>query len=159
VTLDSEVTRLAHTRPFNLLPREAVQLIAFSSEKRRLRSGEALFHAGEDGDAGFFVHSGTIALMEKGERPEDARRVGAGALIGESALFVSVVRRCEAHVVEDALVTRIPRETFRRVLSEFPEAAKKVRLELAERTRKLLERLEAARARSFAVAPRARSSR
>lgn len=158
MTLDSEVTRLAHTRPFNLLPREAVQLIAFSSEKRRLRPGEALFDVGDDSDGGYFVHSGVIALTEKGAMPENARLVGAGSLIGESALYAPIVRQTNARAVDDALVTRVPRETFRRVLSEFPEAADKVRVAVAQRTRQLLERLEATRARSFAVAPRARSA-
>lgn len=156
MTLDSQVARLAQTRPFNLLPREAVQLIAFSSEKRRLRPGEALFDAGDDGDAGYFVQSGAIALTEKGAMPESARLVGAGSLIGESALYAPVVRRTNARAVDEALVMRVPRETFRRVLSEFPEAAEKVRVAVAQRTRQLLERLEATRARSFAVAPRAR---
>jgi hypothetical protein len=40
VTLDDDVGRLARTRPFSLLPREAVQLIAFACEKRRLKAGE-----------------------------------------------------------------------------------------------------------------------
>ena len=95
MTLDSDVARLARIRPFNLMPREAVQLIAFSSEKRRMSTGDALFHVGETGDAGFFVHTGTIGLLEKGVTPESARRIGAGALIGESALYATVVRRVE----------------------------------------------------------------
>ena len=63
MTLDDEVARLGRTRPFDLLPREAVQLIAFSCEKRRLRAGEALFFAGETADSGYFVHSGAITLL------------------------------------------------------------------------------------------------
>ncbi len=74
MTLDADVAQLARTRPFSLLPREAVQLIAFSSVKRRLKAGEILFHAGEEGEAGYFVHSGAILLIGKGGRPESARR-------------------------------------------------------------------------------------
>ena len=73
VTLDSDVGRLARTRPFSLLPREAVQLIAFASKKRRVRAGEVLFHAGEAGDAGYFVHSGVIALHGIGRRDPATR--------------------------------------------------------------------------------------
>ena len=156
MTLESDVARLARTRPFSLLPREAVQLIAFASEKRRLGPGEALFRAGETGDSGFFVHSGAIALTEVGADPASARRVGAGALIGESALYAAVARQVEARAVEDALVTEIKREIFRRVLTEFPEAAGKVRTVLAQRTRQLVDSLDAARIRSFAVARPAR---
>jgi CRP-like cAMP-binding protein len=156
VTLDAEVAQLAQTRPFSLLPREALQLVAFASEKRRLRAGETLFQAGEQGEAGFFVHSGAIALLEKGVHPENPRRVGAGALIGENALYAPVARRVEARAIEDSLVAVIPRAIFRRVLTEFPDGADKVRAALAGRTRRLLDGLDAARARSFAIAPRVR---
>jgi CRP-like cAMP-binding protein len=156
VALDNDVARLARTHPFSLMPREAVQLIAFSSEKRRLGAGETLFHAGDPGDAGFFVHSGAIALIARDASLDTARRAGVGALIGESALYAPVVRQVEALVLEDALVTRVPRDIFRRVLTEFPEAAVKVRGALAERTRQLVNGLDAARARSFSPAPRVR---
>jgi CRP-like cAMP-binding protein len=158
VTLDSDVARLARTRPFNLMPREAVQLVAFSCEKRRLKAGEVLFHAGDTGDAGYFVHSGAILLTEKGAAPDAARRVAAGALIGESALYAPVVRQVEARAAEDAVVTRVTRETFRRVLAEFPAAADKVRAALAERTRRLVDGLDAARARSIDAAPKPRAT-
>jgi CRP-like cAMP-binding protein len=149
VTLESHVARLARTRPFNLLPREAVQLIAFSCGKRRLRAGEVLFHADEGGDEAYFVHSGAIVLSKRGVGAEDERRVTAGALIGEAALYAPVKRRVEARVAEDAVVTAVPRETFRRVLTEFPAAADTVRAALARRSRRFVEGLDASRARSL----------
>ena len=156
MTLDDDVGRLSRTRPFNLLPREAVQLIAFASEKRRLKAGDTLFLAGETADVGYFVHSGAIALVADGVERE--RRVGAGALIGESALYAETERRVGARAAEDAVVIRIPRETFRRVLAEFPAGAEKIRTELANRTHRLIDGLEAARAKSFEAPPAPRSS-
>ena len=147
MTLGSDVGRLSQTRPFDLLPREAVQLVAFAGEKRSVKAGEILFRVGDAGDAGYFVHSGAILLT--GRRADMARRVEAGALIGESALYGPVIRRVDARAVEDAVVTRIPRHTFRRVLIEFPDAAEKVRKGLAARTRALVESLDAARVRSL----------
>jgi CRP-like cAMP-binding protein len=149
VTLESDVVRLARTRPFNLLPREAVQLVAFSCGKRCLKAGEFLFHADEAGDEGYFLHSGAVVLSKKGAGPVGERRVTAGALLGETALYAPVMRQVEARVAEDAVVTAVPRETFRRVLAEFPAAAVKVRAELAERSQRLIEGLDAARARSL----------
>jgi hypothetical protein len=46
-------------------------------------------------------------------------------------------------------VMRVRRETFRRVLAEFPEAAGKVRAALAARTRQLVDGLDAARIKSL----------
>jgi CRP-like cAMP-binding protein len=160
VTLDDDVGRLARTRPFSLLPREAVQLIAFSSEKRRLKAGDMLFLAGETADSGFFVHSGAIALFTDGAKPDSERRVGTGALIGESALYARTARRVAARVIEDAVVMPIPRETFLRVLAEFPAGAEKIRASVAARTRRLVNGLEATRVKSFETpaAPRPRAA-
>ena len=47
---------------------------------------------------------------------------------------------------------RIPRETFRRVLTEFPAGAEKIRAALAARTRRLVDRLDATRS-SFDAPP------
>jgi len=161
VTLDDDVARLGRTRPFDLLPREAVQLIAFSCEKRRLRTGEALFFPGETADSGYFVHSSAITLLEDGAEPKGERRVGASALIGETALYAATARRVSARAAEDAVVMRIPRETFRRVLEEFPAGAKKIRAALAARTRLLVDGLEATRIKSLErpTAPRPRAAR
>jgi CRP-like cAMP-binding protein len=161
VTLDDDCARLARTRPFNLMPREAVQLIAFSCERRRLKAADTLFLAGESADSGYFVHSGVIGLHESGAETTNTRRVGAGALIGESALYAPTTRRVEARAAQDALVLRITRETFRRVLAEFPEAADKIRAALAARTRRLVDGLEMARVNSLdvAAAPRSKATR
>ncbi len=149
MTLDKDVAWLARTRPFNFLPREAVQLVAFSCEKRRLCAGDALFSPGEVGDAGYFVLSGAILLSEGGAKPNSARRASAGALVGESALYAPIVRRVEARAAEDTVVMRVQRETFHRVLVEFPEAAGKVRAALSARMRKLVDGLDAIRTNSF----------
>ncbi|HXE24607.1 MAG TPA: Crp/Fnr family transcriptional regulator [Roseiarcus sp.] len=159
MTLDDDVARLGRTRPFDLLPREALQLIAFSCEKRRLRAGEALFFTGEAADSGYFVHSGAILLIEDG-KPNGERRAGAGALIGESALYAPAARQVSARAAEDAVVIRIPRETFARVLKEFPTGARKIRAALAARTRVLVDGLDATRINSLErnVAPRPRAA-
>ena len=162
MTLDSDVARLARTHPFSLLPREAVQLVAFSCEKRRLRAGDALFSPGETGETGYFVLSGAIVLTPDGAHPGAARRVRAGALIGETALYAPVARRAEARAAEDALVMQVRRETFSRVLAEFPEAALKIRAALEKRTLKLVDGLDAVRVKSLdaaAAAPGGRAPR
>jgi CRP-like cAMP-binding protein len=149
VTLDDDVARLGRTRPFDLLPREALQLIAFSCEKRHLRAGEALFFSGEAADSGYFVLSGAITLLKDGAEPKGERRVGPGALIGETALYAQTARRVSARAAEDTVVVRISRETFERVLKEFPAGARKIRAALAARTRRLVDGLEATRVKSL----------
>ena len=147
MSLDSDVRQMSITRPFSLLPREALQLLAFSCEKRQFKAGQTLFVAGEPADCAFFLLTGEIALSAAGEE----RLVAPGALIGETALAVEVLRGAGARASADSTLLRIPRETFRRVLSEFPEAAVKVHADASKRTRRFLNQLETIRSRAFEV--------
>jgi CRP-like cAMP-binding protein len=99
-------------------------------------------------------------LLAGGAEPKGERRVGAGALVGESALYAQTARRVGARVAEDAVVTPIPRETFRRVLAEFPAGAERIRAQLAARTHLLVDSIEAVRLKSFEspVAPPPRAA-
>ena len=141
MSLEANVRRMATTRPFDLLPREAVQLIAFSCENKALKTGETLFKVGDPADAAYFLLSGELSLTVKGAE----RRAEPGALIGEMALMAEVVRHADAKATEDSELLRIPGPVFRRVLSEFPHAAVKVRAGIVTRTRALVKALDAKR--------------
>lgn len=145
MSLEADVRRIGRTPPFSLLPREALQLIAFSCSRKNLKAGEELFTEGEPADAAYFVLSGAIGLSAQGAE----RRVGPDALIGETALLTDVLRRASARAVEESIALRIPGDVFRRVLSEFPQAAAKIRAATAVRALELLDKLEAVRARAF----------
>ena len=150
MTLDADVARLARTRPFSLMPREAVQLVAFSSAQTTpARGRNALSAQATRATRAISFKPAPSWSRTRAGPPDGARRVTTGALIGESALYAPVVRRVEARAVEDTVIIRIPRETFRRVLAEFPEAADKVRAALAERMLRLVDGLDAARVRSI----------
>ena len=145
MSLESDVRRLSGTRPFNMLPREALQLLAFSCERRQLKAGQSLFAAGEPADGAYFLLEGEIAMSADGEE----RRVAPGALIGETALIIDVMRGAGARASADSTLLRISRDTFRRVLGEFPASAVKVHASVSVRTRRFLDQLEAVRVRGF----------
>ena len=149
MALADDIEKLSGTRPFSLLPREAVQLIAFSAEKRMVSANESLFEEGEVGDAGYFVLSGSIVLTARGHAGARARIAGAGALIGENALIAETLRPSSARAKENSVVFRIPRQVFHRVLGEFPKEAVRIRVNLAARTRKLARELEELRLRAI----------
>ena len=151
MSLGGDVRRLSGVRPFDALPREALQLLAFSCEKRTLRAGAPLFVAGEPADGAYFVLEGEILLR----RSDSERRAGAGALIGETALLIETLRPADASATRDSLLLKVSTSTFRRVLSEFPQSAAEIRRAAAERAGVLLGRLEAIRHRAFAL-PRER---
>lgn len=139
MSLETNVRRMAMTRPFDQLPREAVQLIAFSCDRRSLKAGETLFNVGDPAGAAYFVLSGEVSLIVDGAE----RRAEPGALIGETALMADVVRHAVAKASQDSELLRIPGAVFRRVLSEFPSAAVKLRAAAVARTRALVKALDA----------------
>ena len=142
MTLEENIHRLSRTPPFDLLPRDALQLIAFAAEKRSLAPDERLFEEGEPADSGFVVFSGAIMLSAGAEGRERRRVAGPGALIGEKAMIAEVVRPSSARAMESSTVLRIPRLIFHRVLAEFPKDAVRIRASLAARTRKMSQQLE-----------------
>jgi CRP-like cAMP-binding protein len=142
MTLEENIHRLSRTPPFDLLPRDALQLIAFAAEKRSLAPDERLFAEGEPADSGFVVFSGSILLTVGGEGRERTRLAGPGALIGEKAMIADVVRPSSARAMENSTVLRISRQIFHRVLAEFPKEAVRIRANLAARTRKMSQQLE-----------------
>jgi CRP-like cAMP-binding protein len=149
MTLEDDIGRLSRTRPFNLLPRDAVQLIAFSAEKRKLAANESLFEEGDAADSGYFVLSGSIVLSARGHSGERLWVANAGSLIGENAMVAEVSRPASARAKENSTVLRIPRAVFHRVLTEFPNEAARIRANLAARTRKISGELEELRARAL----------
>src|SRR5258707_15669109 len=98
MSLESDVPRLSGTRPFNMLPREALQLLAFSCERRQLKAGQTLFAAGEPADGAYFLLHGEIVLSADGEE----RRVAAGPLLGGTAVIVGGMRGARAPAAVDS---------------------------------------------------------
>jgi CRP-like cAMP-binding protein len=152
MALADDIDRLSHTRPFNLLPREAVQLIAFSAEKRVLAANENLFSEGDPADCGYFVLSGSILLAARAHAGDRARVACEGTLIGENAMIAQIARPASARARENTIVLRIPRQVFHRVLGEFPKEAARIKANLAARTRKISGELEELRVRAIDTA-------
>lgn len=135
MALDDDIALLSRQPLLGLMERDALRLVAFSAERRTLRAGDVLFRAGEPADGALLVISGAIALQAEDDgRPADDI-VGAGALIGELAMFSAVARPVTAIAREPAQVMRLSRSVMRRVLGEFPDSAEAVASEIAGRLR------------------------
>ena len=60
--------------------------------------------------------------------------MGAGELIGELALIVDMRRPATATALKHSTVVRVSRTLYQRVLESHPEAARRIRDDLAART-------------------------
>ncbi len=134
MSIDDDVVLLERVPTLRLLGAEALRVLAIGAEQQQFARGSILFRAGDDADAGYVVQDGgfRICVGDGGEREVIA---GRGALVGELALIVPMARPATAVALEYSMVIRIPRTLFLRVLDSDPAAARRLRDELANRTR------------------------
>jgi CRP-like cAMP-binding protein len=148
MALEQDIGRLGRTRPFDLLPRDALKLIAFSAERRAFPAGRTVFEQNDEADCAYFLLSGSVALTAYGKDEPKQRLVGAGALIGEMAMFAPLARPASARTKEETVALRISRHLMARILSEYPREAAQIRARLAERTRQITAEFDAVRQRA-----------
>ncbi|MCG6122896.1 MAG: Crp/Fnr family transcriptional regulator [Microvirga sp.] len=121
MSLEDDIATLARAPLIGLLDRDALRLLAFAADKRRLRQGEALFRKGDKADSGFVVVEGEIGFDTEGGKPFALAH--AGDLVGRTALFARGERAANATAREPTTVLRISISLMRRVLEEYPDVA------------------------------------
>jgi CRP-like cAMP-binding protein len=126
MALDDDIALLARQNLLGLMDRDALRLVAFAAESRILRAGDVLFRAGESSDSAFLVISGAVALMRDDDGQPADEIAGAGALIGEMALFAAIERPVTAIAREPTQVMKLSRSVMRRVLGESPGSAQAI---------------------------------
>jgi CRP-like cAMP-binding protein len=133
MSIEDDVALLASVPTLRLLGREALRMLAIGSELRDVPRDGVLFRRGETADSGFVVQRGAFRLsFDDGSRTEIV--AGPGALLGELALIVAMTRPSTATALEDSAVVRLTRSLFQRVLEIDPDAAVRLRDEMARRT-------------------------
>lgn len=121
MSLDDDIATLARAPLIGLLDRDALRLVAFAAEKRRMRQGDVLFRKGDRADAGFVVTEGEIGLDTGGGKPVFVAK--PGDLLGQTALFVRGDRAATATARAASSVLRLSISLVRRVLEEYPHCA------------------------------------
>lgn len=143
MALDDDIALLARQPLLSLMERDALRLVAFAAESRILRAGDVLFRVGEPSDGAVLIISGAVALNSREDGGPAEEIAGAGALIGEMALFTSVARPVTAIAREPTQVMRLSRSVMRRVLAESPASAEAVAAAISERLRGFVGQLSA----------------
>lgn len=142
MALQDDVRNLASVPAFRDLDDDALRLIAFSSETRILRAGDVLFKRGETSDGGYVVLSGAVVLDTGFQQTTIVR---PPALIGTTALISETVRPATALAREPSSVLKITRTLFRRLLTEHPQSAARLRRTFASQMAGLRQEMTAAR--------------
>ena len=131
MSIEDDVALLRNVPALALLGTEALRVIAIGAETRSLARSEVLYHVGDAAPAGYVVQSGSFAV-----KSTDGDEIVAepGALFGQTALLVDTKWSSTATAREDAVVIRIARTLFQKVLEGHPEAARRMRDDLLSRS-------------------------
>lgn len=116
-----EMALLREIDLFRALPLEGLRLLADSGERRRLRSGEVLFHQGQIAESGYLVVRGSIHLSTIPVTRD--KIVAVGGFIGEMAIIIEQRRLVTAIARETSEIIRISAQNYRKIVNEFPIAA------------------------------------
>ncbi|WP_395666789.1 cyclic nucleotide-binding domain-containing protein [Methylocella sp.] len=141
MALEDDVAKLARNPVFAALSPDALRLLAFSAESKTFRAGDILFRRDEPSSGGFVVMSGSVALDSAGDGSA-SRIFRPPALIGEIALLTETKRPATAIAREPTSVLRVTQQMFRRVLTEYPESAERLRQTLAARLSGFVDELD-----------------
>jgi CRP-like cAMP-binding protein len=131
MAIEDDIALFARVPTLNLLGMAALQVLAIGAEQRDYGFGERLFEEGEAADSGYIVRHGTFRVVSSDGQETVA---GKDALIGELALMAPIKRPATATALESSSVLRISRSLFQRVLESHPEAARRLRDEVAARS-------------------------
>ena len=132
MSIEDDIALFNRVPTLNVLGMAALNVLAIGAEHKNLEFGDELFKIGDEGDSGYVVKRGSfrVAAIER----VNETIVGPGALIGELALMVAMPRPGTAMALESSTVIRLSRSLFQRVLESHPEAARRLRDEMAART-------------------------
>ncbi len=152
MSLQEEVEILRRIPLFARMEPARLKLLAFTSRRLSFDAGQPVFHQGEVGDSAYIVIEGDAEVsIDSPGGPIVVATIGRHAIIGEIAILCDVPRTATVTAKTPLLTLRIDKETFFRLVTEFPQMAVEIMRELAQRLEKTNQQL-----RSVVAAARGR---
>jgi len=134
MSLQQEFELLRKIPMFANIEPAKLKLLAFTSERLSYADGDVLFRQGDPGDAAFLIIAGRADVtIETDKGPLPVASLGDHDFVGEIAILCDVPRTATVTARSDLVALRINRDLFFRLIGEFPEIAKEIMRELADR--------------------------
>jgi len=118
-----------------------ITLFHDSEECESVPAGRTLFREGDLGDAFYVVIAGEVDIRVGSELVET---VGPGGVVGEMAMIDGGARSASAVARTDSRVVRLDEKRFQFLVQQTPNFAVQVMRIMADRLRRMDNRLEAA---------------
>jgi len=145
VSLAEEVELLKRIPLFANIDTSKLKLLAFTSERVRFPAGQVLCRQGEIGRAAFIIIDGEADVIVDAETgPLTVASVGRNDFVGEIAILCDVPRTATIKAREPLNTLKISKDTFYRLVAEFPQMAVEIMRELAHRLEDTNQKLQAA---------------
>ena len=145
-SLKEEVEILRRVPLFAQLDPAKLKLLAFTSERMSFLPDQDLCKQGDVGDAAYVILSGDASILVNQNGNEIAvAQVGKDAVIGEIAVLCEVPRTATVRAISKLQTLKIDKETFLRLIREFPDMGIEIMRELADRLTKTTSELSVAR--------------
>jgi CRP-like cAMP-binding protein len=116
-----EIELLAKSDLLRHLPPETIEDVLTRVDRRKLKEGEILFHAGAPGDALYIVAQGNVLVLQpaksSGEAEVAIAKLGPGAAFGEMALLSGAPRTATIRAETETDLLRIDKQEFDRMVA------------------------------------------
>jgi CRP/FNR family cyclic AMP-dependent transcriptional regulator len=124
-----------------------LKLLALMSERVGYDPGKIMMRQGDPGDAAYLIVDGEAeVIVETPAGPVTVDILGANEIVGEIAILCNVPRAATVRAKNRLVALRIPKETFIRMVREFPTMAVTIMQELAHRLQNTNNQLRTAQA-------------
>jgi CRP-like cAMP-binding protein len=147
MSIKEEVEVLRNIPLFSKLEPAKLKLLAFTSERLAFDADQPLFQQGDPGDAAYIVLEGEADVLINTPRgPVKVASLGRNAIIGEIAILCDVPRTATVVAKVKTVTLKINKDTFFRLVTEFPQISVEIMRELARRLEKTNQQLREAHA-------------
>jgi CRP-like cAMP-binding protein len=134
MSLKEEVDVLRNIPLFAKLEPAKLKLLAFTSERLSFAPGQPLFNQGDAGDAAYVIIEGEAdVLIDTAAGKTRVATLPRNAIVGEIAILCDVPRTATVVAKSSLVVLRIAKDTFFRLVTEFPQMAVEIMRVLAQR--------------------------
>jgi CRP-like cAMP-binding protein len=147
MSLKQEFELLRRVPFFAEIEPSKLKLLAFMSERVGYDAGKIMMRQGDPGDAAYLIVDGEAeVIVETPAGPVTVDILGANEIVGEIAILCNVPRAATVRAKNRLVALRIPKETFVRMVREFPTMALTIMQELAHRLQNTNNQLRTAQA-------------
>lgn len=149
------VTSLATSPLFGSLGNLALANLASELTAVRLKAGETLFNAGDDGDALYVVAFGRLraVLRDGAEGGQVLGEIGRGESVGEMALLTGAPRSATVVAIRDTELVKLSKESFERMVERQPQVMLAITRLIISRYQRVIGPAERAQPESLAIVP------